>query len=624
MKGIRTQPSLSRDFFLLSAVIVLILLMVSLWVSFRAYEEHAQKITTQLSNESTRIDRSLIIEIQNASFVLESLGRQISQVGVQDVVSTARLLRSFDDSSRKADMLLWIDNNQKIIITSRNGLLEKSIDVSDRDYVKKALSEPWKIQIGRPILGRVSEKWVLPIAMGMTDYTGKHVGIIMFSMDVNLFSKELKKDLSKQNIEFKILSKTLAPLTEDPEDARKNNTMPIDALTGVDFDVKPSGTISLPELLGKHKDYYNYKLSEHYPYVILIGYDGARVVSEITSLIIPRLLQVLAIGIFLLILLWMVRKHVISPVEKLNEITAKVVRGEPYSKLPSGAPLELEQLAEQISKLSDYMHERTCVEDEMRQKNKRLGKLKENMQLVSRARAKFLQSLAEELNKPVCAIQDAAEVIKEQHFGGQGNDTYLKYAFDIFRNSTQLQYMILDIMAVSELEQGVIILDDRPINLSYAVHRALRIFHDNPSNQHIEVKLRVDENLPALIVDQERFNQILLNLLSGAAQQLASGTPLLLECQIEAGDSNAPEYAIMLKYQLQDVDSYHPELEKSDFTKQFFTPENSQLLLRSEGISLALTRMLVSLHQGNMEIRVSSNQVARIYLRFPASRIAQK
>ena len=43
--------------------------------------------------------------------------------------------------------------------------------------------------------------------------------------------------------------------------------------------------------------------------------------------------------------------------------------------------------------------------------------------------------------------------------------------------------------------------------------------------------------------------------------------------------------------------------------------------IRSEGINIALTRMLVSLHQGSMETRISPNQVARVYIRFPAARI---
>ena len=43
--------------------------------------------------------------------------------------------------------------------------------------------------------------------------------------------------------------------------------------------------------------------------------------------------------------------------------------------------------------------------------------------------------------------------------------------------------------------------------------------------------------------------------------------------------------------------------------------------LKSDGINMALSRMLLSLHQGRLEVSVSHNQVCRLFLRFPASRV---
>ena len=64
-----TKPSLSRDFALLSGLIVFILLMVSVWVTVETYQAHSDRIIKQMEGEATRVDRAMIIEIERASYL---------------------------------------------------------------------------------------------------------------------------------------------------------------------------------------------------------------------------------------------------------------------------------------------------------------------------------------------------------------------------------------------------------------------------------------------------------------------------------------------------------------------------------------------------------------------------
>ena len=156
MLRIRTQPSLSRDFTLLSLFIVVILVLVSAWVTVETLNTHAQTVTRQLENDALRIDRALIVETETASYILESLGRQIQATGLEDSNAIAQLFFSFAKTEGpKRSVFSWVDKNQMLIISSNFGLLDTAIDVSDRDYIKKSIAEPWKVHIGRPIFGRL-------------------------------------------------------------------------------------------------------------------------------------------------------------------------------------------------------------------------------------------------------------------------------------------------------------------------------------------------------------------------------------------------------------------------------------------------------------------------------------
>lgn len=617
-----SRPSLSRDFIILSVAILFVLALASLWVAYVSYEEHSDKTINLLENEAVRIDRSLIVEIKNASYLLESLGRQISQYGGDKQDQTSRLLRSFNDDAGKDNIFVWVDAMQRATVSSNRGILAKPIDISDRDYVKKALADPWKVQIGRPVLGRVSEKWVLPVAMGLTDFDGRHLGIIVISLDINTMTNEIQRDLHNPGVRFAILSKTLTPLTgAGAQGTKDNHILPTEALTDTDFEKHHSGILSRASLFAQHKGYALYEVSSKYPYVILIGYDGDLGAVEVMELMLPKLTVVIFNALVLLTLLWMVRQRVIQPVDSLTSSVGNIVRGEEFLPLKGAVPAEIDQLAEQIRKLSQYLRERERVEEELLIKNTYLRRVKETTQLMNKARTKFLMTLSEELEKPVLSIAEYAEGMKDQHFGPLKNEAYIRHAFDIYRLSMELKQMVIDVMAVSHMESGVIILYEKPTNIAFCLHRAVRHFQDHPQYKHMEVKLRMDENLPKLLIDEERFNTILLNLLTRTATHLSPGSAIVLEASVEKTPAGAAECLIMMKYTM--LHQHHEQDIEQIRRLQFISEggKNQQPVVSSEGINLALTQMLVSLHQGTLTIDVSTNHVCRIFIRFPETRI---
>ncbi len=128
--------------------------------------------------------------------------------------------------------------------------------------------------------------------------------------------------------------------------------------------------------------------------------------------------------------------------------------------------------------------------------------------------------------------------------------------------------------------------------------------------------------LPKLIIDEDRFNQILVNLFTSAAAQLSPGSAMVLECVTDKNEIGEDEFVFMLKYNLLVQDN--PDIDQVRRIQLVSEHENAPLLIRSEGINFALTRMLVSLHQGEIETQISNNHVCRVYMRFPASRIQTK
>lgn len=369
MKTSLVQPSLSRDFAILTGVILFVLLLLSMWITWSTHAEQSQEIVNQLEKETERIDRTLEREIFNASYLLDAIGHQIRNMDKPDKRSIAKILQAYQSHNRVYAIWAWTDDTQSLVVSSNRGVLEEPVNIADRDYIQKSAVEPWQFVIGAPIEGRVSNRWVLPVSLGVTDDTGQFLGSITASLDIEEITKEISVLVKRPGISFAVLSKTMLTLTEvsDIENFSKRYFSE-DTLKRINSKNKTRGMLSYAHLFSDENIYAYYKLSDRYPYVLLVGYDGNYSDEIINHELLPRLILVGLIAFFALLFLWIVRVRIIRPVVKLTELTSKITRGESFDFQKRKAPVEIDMLAAQIASLADYVEERKRVEQELRDK----------------------------------------------------------------------------------------------------------------------------------------------------------------------------------------------------------------------------------------------------------------
>jgi signal transduction histidine kinase len=603
-----TKPSLSRDFALLSGLIVFILLMVSVWVTVETYAAHSDRIIKQMESEAARIDRAMIIEIDRASYLIDSLGRQIAEIGTDNLESIAKLLKSFDTNAAANNVFTFAETNQMVIVSSNKGVLTRTVDVSDRDYIKKSLAEPWKVHIGRPIQGRVSEKWVLPIGVGITDNSGKFLGTISISLDIASLSHELQTVIKKDGIHFAIFSKTLVMLTDNDGFITSSKTF-MDKLKRLDYEDLPSGVLSLGSLLNPNQIYAYYETSANYPYIIILGYDSNLSGSTIFGLILPRLLQLLLMAIFMLSLLWMVRMRVIKPVIELTEITSAVARGEQFRSIKQSSPTEVESLAQEVSKLSDYLSERRRIAEENNNKKIQLKRSKEEAELSNHIKVEFLGAMSHELRTPLNTIVGFSEIMKNQMMGQLGNATYVEYAEGIYKSSHHLQELVDDVLTLSNAETGLADAQDKPVDVKLVVGKALRVVSEKLQTLQVSVEVSSQDMLPRLLVDEVRLKQIIANLILHAAKHSVAGGSILLSLS-KVTDTNLDTWFVISFTDYGSKTSARMNINANDPRKQ-----------EPSGLSIPLTKALVTMLRAKLDVVSPPGKSTTVSVRFPKDRM---
>lgn len=579
MKNYWTQPSLSRDFALLSAAVFCVLFFVSMWVTYVTYTHHTRRIADELQTESNRIELTLANKMESANYLLNSLGRQIVVNNARDLVELAQILKSYDAKGQIYAVFNWISPEQKIIVSSSRGVLDKPLDVSDRDYVKKAFIDPWKMHIGRPIEGRVSGRWVIPVAMGLTDYTGKFIGTLIISLDISELTDQVSTLVKRNGISFAIISKTLIPLTQvsDDKDFLAKN-FPAQKLVNIDYVKNPSGLLSQGSMLWGTGSYNYYSVSSDYPYIILLGYDSKYEDDTVHNMLWSRLLQMVVIAAFFLLFLFIVRSRMIRPVMEVTEAVAQVARGNMDVSLPSVGPIEIGALAQQVGRVKEYIEENKRVDDELRNKMFMLRRHAKEMEVSSHSKAEFLAFICQEMRVPVNNAMGCAQVMKDQIYGPLENKKYRQYASDIYSSCNHVISQLDYVLELARIEAHYAVLRESTIDIVATIQRAVHSLTDQLAAAKIEVKPAFEEESMKVFADDFRIQQMVTNALF---YLMESG---LRECEITLGLRHVVEKK---DRQSVEISFAHPPItgEQEIFNTQ-----------------LELIKRLAELHQGNVEI----------------------
>lgn len=614
MLGMHTKPSLYRDFALLSGLIIFILLLVSLWIVYKTYQSHGEDILTQLENEAIRIDRALIIKIEEASYLLESVGRQISPNQPDLEMSILKLFKSFSGNQPlRGSGFYWINDAQKIVLSSEAGRLKELIDISDRDYMKRAFTTPWKIHIGQPVMGRASGAWVIPLAMGITDEAGVFIGAVSISLNIEQLGAVINGVLKEPQIDYAITNNAFTLLTQSSEDTDFfGRFFSLARLSELNFQQQPSGVFSVASWMSSNEIFAYYEMSSQYPYIIFVGFDPAYSRSTIDGILLPRLLQIAVMTLFLILTLWTVRKRIIQPVMLLTEHTSTIMRGEAFTHDTSKDPIEIEQLANQIKRLSDYIDERRRIEHELALKNAALMKVKDNAEMTNHLKATFFERVGEALMQPAKAISQYVDSMRGELFGALGNDKYHEMAEAMHIESQSIMETLEDIRAISYAESGLLALNERLVDLDFIIKKCVRLLHECPPFQQTDVILDLDDEMPKILGDELRLKQLILNLLMAAASEIDSGDVIRL-CTLFSQD----QARIEITYK-PNPNSYRGDAAMLSALRGNATNAYSSGFLK---LGHALSELIIAMHEGSITTKPLPDQLIKKIITLPPHRL---
>ncbi|GEO43333.1 hypothetical protein SAE02_74810 [Skermanella aerolata] len=215
---------------------------------------------------------------------------------------------------------------------------------------------------------------------------------------------------------------------------------------------------------------------------------------------------------------------------------------------------------------------------------------------ANHARAMFVAGMSHELRTPLNAIIGFSEVLELELFGSVGGVRNQEYVHDIRESGQHLLSMINDILDMSRIDAGKMALQESMIDVSHLIAGCCRIMRTRARDAGVELMVEVAEGQSLhIMADEVRVKQILFNLLSNAVKFTLQGGMVRVTAREEA----AGEITITIRDNGIGIAPEHLALVFEPFRQV-----DDALTRRAggTGLGLALTKALVELHGGRLQL----------------------
>ncbi|KJV37163.1 hypothetical protein VI08_01140 [Luteibacter yeojuensis] len=149
-----------------------------------------------------------------------------------------------------------------------------------------------------------------------------------------------------------------------------------------------------------------------------------------------------------------------------------------------------------------------------------LAKARDEAEAATRAKSDFLATISHEIRTPMNGVIGLLDVLERTPLDGEQR----RMVATIEHSAEALMHILDDVLDFSKIEAGHLALDPRPANPRALVEDAVAIMSGQASAKGLVIESAIDEALaPAVLVDDGRLRQVLLNLIGNAIKFTAEG-----------------------------------------------------------------------------------------------------
>lgn len=239
-----------------------------------------------------------------------------------------------------------------------------------------------------------------------------------------------------------------------------------------------------------------------------------------------------------------------------------------------------------------------------------LKQAKERAEDLAATKERFLANMSHEIRTPMNAIigftqQLASEPLtKKQH----------EYLSIVSKSSEHLLYLINDILDLTKVKSGKLKLEKINFNVHDTIENTIELSQLNAKKKGIKLINKMDDSLPTFVAgDPHRLAQILLNLINNAIKFTEKGSVTIASTALLRSKKEAT-----VRIQIKDTGIGMTTAQLDKVFEEFEQAETStERNFGGTGLGLTITKMLVEIHKGKINVESEKNKGTKITIEIP-------
>ena len=258
-------------------------------------------------------------------------------------------------------------------------------------------------------------------------------------------------------------------------------------------------------------------------------------------------------------------------------------------------PHETIFLATEFNKMADEINK---TYRQLKHSNKELKKLDE-------FRSNLIDTVSHEFRTPLTSIKGYTSRLLRQDI--ELDEETIQKSLKIIKNQTErLSRMVEDLLVIPDIEGAKLNLNLEPVNLCDSINDAIL---STKHKAEREIQVSIPENFPDIYADNDRIEQVLINIIENAYKYSYPDTPIKINV------SQEKNYAVIKILNSSDYIPYE-KLNKL-FGKFIRIDDKTTRTTRGTGLGLFIVKGLVKAMNGSIELKSETDNTFIVAIKIP-------